>query len=176
VGTSFGGIVDEMIAQYVEADLVDGGVGDIASVGSAAFGCCGALRDRTDGQTEQGIERSHPLGVTTSKKVVDRDDVHRTTGQHIADGSQCPGKGLALTGGHLDDITLTHPDGGEKLNIERLHVERTRRSLADEREVAGYVEGVGAFDPQVGGCGGHVGVGQCAGPVGVTAGSIDAGA
>ena len=129
-----GHVGDQLVAQHVEADLVDRGVGDVALVGGATL-LGGRLRgDPADRQAQRLDQRSHPLGVTAGQVVVDRDDVHVATGQRIPGGRDGPRQRLAFTGGHLDDVTGEHPQCAEQLDIERAQAGGALGGLAGYRE------------------------------------------
>ena len=74
------------------------------------------LVDPADGEAEQLVDRAHPLGVAAGQVVVDRDHVDRAP-RGIAGGGDGGGQRLALTGGHLHDVT-----GEQRLRAEQLHV------------------------------------------------------
>jgi hypothetical protein len=128
---------DEPVAQYVEADLVDGHVHDVVGVGRAALGLLGRLAQPPDGDAELGEQRAHPLGVAAGEVVVHGDHVHAAALPGVARGGDRPDQRLALAGDHLDDVA--EQEGGRRLqlDVERALAERLLRRLAGHGEERG---------------------------------------
>ena len=129
-----GDVGDELVAQHVEADLVDGGIRDVALVRSAPFVCCGVRGDPADGQPQRLEQRTHPFGIALGQVVVDGDDVDVPTRERVAGGGDRAGQRLALAGGHLDDIARQHPQCAEQLNVERPQPGRELGCFARDRK------------------------------------------
>ena len=75
-----GDVGDQLIAQHVEADLVDRGVGDVALVGGAALLAVDSAVIQPTVRPMRLQQRTHPLGVAAGQIVVDGDDVHVPAG------------------------------------------------------------------------------------------------
>ena len=111
---------DQLVAQHVEADLVDRGVGDVALVGLAPLVGRRVCGDPADGHAERLEQRAHPFGVAAGQVVVDRDDVHVAAAERVARRSDRARQRLALTGRHLDHVAGKHPQRAQQLDVERL--------------------------------------------------------
>ena len=134
---------DQLVAQHVEADLVDRGVGDVALVGGPAF-LAGRLRgDPADRQPHRLEQRAHPLRVAAGQVVVDGHDVHVPAGQRVAGGGDRAGERLALTGGHLDHVASQHAQRAQQLNVERPQPRCPLARLAGDRKELRDVFGFG---------------------------------
>ena len=83
---------DELVAQHVEADLVDRGVGDVALVGGAALVGGRLGGDPADRQAHRLQQRAHPFGVAAGQVVVDGDDVHVPARERVAGGGDRAGQ------------------------------------------------------------------------------------
>ena len=73
-------------------------------------------------QAVEHIERSHPLGVSFGKVVVDCHDMDTFPGKGIEEYRQGRHKGLSLTGRHLCYLALMQDDTTDKLHIVMHHV------------------------------------------------------
>ena len=104
---------DQLVAQHVEADLVDRGIGDVALVGVAPLVGGGFGGDPADRQPHRLQQRAHPFGVAAGQVVVDGDDVDVAAAERVAGGRDRARQRLALAGGHLDDVTGQHPQRAE---------------------------------------------------------------
>ncbi len=109
----------QLIAQHVEADLVDRRVGDVALVGRAALVGGRFAGDPADRDAERLQQWTHPFGIAAGQVVVDRDDVNVPSTQRVAGSGDGSGQGLALTGCHFDHVAGQHPQRAEQLHIER---------------------------------------------------------
>src|SRR5690606_22259436 len=72
-----------VVAQVVEAELVVGGVGDVAVVGLAALGRPHRGHDHTGGQPQEVVDTAHHLGLVAGQVVVDGDHVDALVGQGV---------------------------------------------------------------------------------------------
>ncbi len=93
-----------------------------------------ARDNRSDGESEQAIDLSHPHRVAAGKIFVDGDDVHALTGERIQVCRRDPRKRLSFSGHHLGDRAAVQHESAEQLDVERALVERALRRLAHERE------------------------------------------
>ena len=103
----------QLIAQHVEADLVDRRVGDVALVCRATLLGARFTGHPADGDAQRLQQRTHPLGVAAGQIVVDGHDVNVPTAQRVAGRGDRSGQRLALTGCHFDDVTGQHPQRAE---------------------------------------------------------------
>ncbi len=134
---------DQLVAQHVEPDLVDRGVGDVGLVRLAAFRCGRLGGDPADREAEGFDQRAHPFGVAPGQVVVDRDDVHVAPADGVAGRRDGARQRLALTRCHLDDVACQHPQRALQLNIERAKVGRPFRGLPGDRQELRDVIGLG---------------------------------
>ena len=109
----------QLIAQHVEADLVDRRVGDIALVCRATLLGGRFAGHPADGDAQRLQQRTHPFGVAAGQIVVDGHDVNVPTAQRVAGRGDRSGQRLALTGCHFDDVAGQHPQRPEQLHVER---------------------------------------------------------
>ena len=73
-----------VVTQVVETELVVRTKGDVTLVClTTSLGVWLVLVDSMDGQSVEHIQRTHPLGVTVGKVVVDRYDMYAITCQRI---------------------------------------------------------------------------------------------
>ena len=116
-----GDVVGHVVAQVVEAELVVRAVGDVGGVGHATLVGTHARQDHADGQAEEVVDATHPLGVVLREVVVDRDDVDALAGQRVEVGRQRRDQGLALTGLHLGDVAEVQRRATHDLDVEVAH-------------------------------------------------------
>ena len=96
-----------VVSQVVEAELVVRAEGDVAGVGFASFVAVGLVFvDTIDGETEEHVYRSVPLGVTFGEVVIDGDHVYAFMCQCVEIDRQCRHEGLTLAGSHLGYLAL----------------------------------------------------------------------
>ena len=110
---------DQLVAQYVESDLVDRAVGDVALVRRAPLLGRRVGRDPADCQPQRLDQRAHPFGIAACEVVVDGDDVHVAAADRIARRGDRTRQRLALTRGHLHDVACQHPQRALQLYVER---------------------------------------------------------
>ena len=64
------------------------------------------MRDHSNGQAEQVVDRAHPLAVAPGQVVIWRDDVDASPGQGVERGRERRREGFPLAGPHLGDLAL----------------------------------------------------------------------
>ncbi len=113
-----------VVAQVVEAELVVGTVGHVSGVGGVAIRVGHVVLDDSHGQTQEAVDLTHPLGVSPSEVVVDRNHMDPLAFQGIEvdrhRGDEC----LAFTGLHLGDHSLVQDDAADELDVEGPHPHR----------------------------------------------------
>ncbi len=137
-----------VVAQVVEAELGVGAVGDVAGVFGAAFPRRHLVLDAADGETEELIERAHPVGVAAGEVVVDGDDVHAEAGERVEIDRQGGDQGLALAGLHFGDHAAVQGDAADELDVEVHHLPEDRMVVDGDGGAAHAARGV--FDDRVG--------------------------
>ena len=123
-----------VVAQVVEAQLVVGGVGDVAGIGIALGAVVHARHHDAHRQSERVVQPPHPLGVAAGQVIVDGDHVHALAGQRVEVGGQGRDQGLALAGAHLADLALVQHHAADQLHVEVAHTEHPAAGLAADGE------------------------------------------
>ncbi len=123
-----------VVPEVVEAELVVGGVGDVAGVGRAAGGVVEAGDDDAGGQAEEAVEPAHPFRVATGEVVVHRHHVDALPGDGVEIDRERGDERLALAGLHLGDAAFVQDHAADELHVEGPHPQRTLRALAGHGE------------------------------------------
>ena len=110
-------VIDQVVAQIVEAELVVGAVGDVGVVGLLALALRQAIDDDPDLKTQEAIDLAHRLGVAAGQIVVDGDDVHALAGQGVQIDRRHGDQGLALAGPHLGDAAFVQDHAAGQLHV-----------------------------------------------------------
>lgn len=95
-----------VVAQVVETEFVVGAVGDVGGVRQTLLFRWLERRHDADGQAEEFIQRTHPVGVTTRQVVVHRHNVHALAGQRVEVNAQGRYEGFTLTGAHFGNLAF----------------------------------------------------------------------
>ncbi len=127
-------LILHVIAQIIEAELVVGGVGDVAGVVGAALVVVEAVDDDAGRQPEKAVELAHRVGVALGQVVVDGDHMHALAGERIEIDRQGTDEGLAFAGLHLGNRAIVKDHAAGQLHVERAHAEHAAGSLAHDRE------------------------------------------
>src|SRR5699024_4911372 len=117
-----------------EAELVVGAVGDVCLVGGPALGGGHLRAHDPDLHTEELVDTTHVLGVSTSQVVVGRDDVDAFACQGVQIDREGTGQGLALTGLHLGDVAEVERGTTHDLHVEVALPQGPLGCLTDGRE------------------------------------------
>ena len=125
-----GGAHLHVVAQVVEAQLVVGGVGDVAGVLLAPLVVVELVHDAADGQAEELVDAAHPFRVALGEVVVDGDDVDAALRQRIEVDGERGDQRLALAGLHLGDLALVQHHAADHLHVEMALAERALGRLA----------------------------------------------
>ena len=80
------------------------------------------LVDTVNAQPVEHIERSHPLGVTLSQIVIDRDHMDTITWKRIEEDWQGSDERLTFTCRHLGYLTLVQYDTTDELYFVVHHI------------------------------------------------------
>ena len=123
-----------IVAQIVEAELVIGGVGDVAVIRLAAEVIDQIGDHHTDAHAEELVNLSHPVGVALGEIIVDRDDMHALAGQRIEIDRERRHQGLALAGPHLGDFAAVERDPADHLHVIMALAQRPFGRLAHRRK------------------------------------------
>ncbi len=125
-----GGAHLHVVAQVVEAQLVVGGVGDVAGVLGAPLIVVELVHDDADAEPEELVDAAHPLGVALGQVVVDRHDVHALAGERVEIDGERGDQRLALARLHLRDLALVQHHAADQLHVEMALAERALGRLA----------------------------------------------
>ena len=124
------------VPEQVETDLAHGGVGDLRPVGGAPLVRGAGPVDDGHPDPEQLEERRHPVCVAPGQVVVDRDDVHRAAAQGEGPGRDRTGEGLALAGGHVEDVAARSRSAARSWTSNgRMPTDRSAASRARARKL-----------------------------------------
>ena len=123
-------LIFHVVAQIVEAELVVGGVGDVAGIGRLTVLVRQAVHDDAGGQAEKTVELAHPFGIAPGQIIVDGDDVHALAGQRVEIDGQRGDQRLALARLHLRDAAFVKDHAANQLNVEGAQAKRTSRGFA----------------------------------------------
>jgi len=126
-----------VVSQVVEPEFVVGAVCDVGIVGEALRLGVHVRQDYPDAQTQELVDGPHPLRVSTGEVVVDGDNVHPLLLQAVEVGRRYAGKGLSLTGLHLQDLTPVQDRSSHDLHIVMPLAKDPARSLACQGEGLG---------------------------------------
>ena len=110
--------VFHVVAQIVEAEFVVGAVGDVGGIRLTTLVGCQSVHDHADGQPEELIDLTHPLGVAAGQIVVNGDDVDAAAGERVEVGRQRRDERLAFTGLHFGDGAFMEHHAADELDIE----------------------------------------------------------
>ena len=132
-----------VVAQVVEAELVVSAVGNIGGIGGALFFRRLERRDDTDGEAEEFIQRTHPVGVAAGQVVVDGDHVYTLAGQCVEVHRQGCHQRLAFTGAHFGDTPFVQGHAADQLHVEVAHAHDALAGFTADGECFGedLVEG-----------------------------------
>ena len=122
--------VRHVVAQVVKTKLVIGAVGHVTGVGVSALLRGQATDDDANAQAEKVVELGHPLRVTTSEIVVDRDDVYTSALQRVEIYRGRGDQRFTFTSAHLGNLAVVEHHAADQLHIEVAHAERPAASLA----------------------------------------------
>ena len=90
-----------------------------------------------DGQAEEAVDLTHPLGVALGEVIVDGYNVHALAGQCVQIRGQGRDQRLAFAGLHLRDAALMQHDAADHLHAVMPHAQHAPRRLAAGREGLG---------------------------------------
>ena len=110
-------VIDQVVAQIVEAELVVGAVGNVGRVGGLALALGQAVDDDPDLKTQEAIDPAHGLGVAAGQIVVDGDDVDALAFQGVQIDRRHGDQGLAFAGPHFGDAALMQDHAARQLDV-----------------------------------------------------------
>ena len=123
-----------VVAQVVEPELVVRPVGDVGGVGGALVLGRLLADDSANGQSEETVDASHPVGIARYQVVIDGDHVYALADQRVQVHRERGGQGLALAGAHLGDLAVVKHHATDQLHIEVALPQRAFGCLAHDGE------------------------------------------
>src|SRR5215213_3463798 len=124
-----------VVAQVIKAKLVVGAVSDISGVCGLALEVVHVVLNTTDFETEEAMDLAHPLSVTRSEIVVDRNNVNAATArERVQVRRQRGDERLALACAHLGDLALVQDDTADQLHVEMTHAGGAYACFSDDCE------------------------------------------
>ena len=150
-------VIDQVVAQIVEAEFVVGAVGYVGVVGLLALTLAEAVDDDADLKTQEAIDLAHRLGVAAGQVVVDGDDVHALAGQGVQIDRGHGDQGLAFAGPHLGDAAFVQDHAAGQLNVVLTLAQHAFGGFAHDGEGFGQnlVQGFAVRQPIAEGVGHH---------------------
>ena len=119
-----------VVAQIIEAELVVGGVSDVAVVLIFALRIVEAVHDDADRKSEKFVDLPHPFGVALGEIVVDGDDMDAAAGERVEIDGERGDQRLAFAGLHLGNPALVQHHAADELDVEVALAERALAGLA----------------------------------------------
>ena len=95
-----------IVAQVIKTELVIRTVDNICVVSGAFFLWRLTRADHAEGDTEEVVERPHPVGVAMGQVIIYRNQVDTITAERVEVGRQCCHQSLAFAGAHLGYFAL----------------------------------------------------------------------
>ena len=125
-----------IVAKIIESEFVIRTVSYITAVLALAIDprCFHIRLNRTHSKSKRLKHRSHPIGVTFGKIIVNRYDMNLPARQINKIRSQCRYQRLTLTGRHLRDLTVIQNITADQLNIKMAHLHIASGSFANHRK------------------------------------------
>ena len=120
---------NHVITKIVESHLVVRSVGYVSGVSCLTLVVVKSVNDKAYLETHELIELAHPLGVTSCKVIIDRNDVNAVARKSVEISGEGSNKSFTFTCFHFCDSSLMKNDTADNLNREVLHTENTPRSL-----------------------------------------------
>ena len=123
-----------VVTEVIETKLVICNICNIAFVCFSSVIVCIRVEDNSDSQSEEAVNRTHPLGITLCKVIVNGNDVNALTLKCVKISRKCRNESFTFTCSHLGDTSLMQEYTTDKLNTEMLHSENTLCSFSYNRE------------------------------------------
>src|SRR5437899_10885107 len=104
-----------VVAKVVESVLVVRAVSDVGGISSATLVVIQIVHDYADGQPEEGVQLSHPLGVALCKVVVNRDYMDAKPGKRVEIDREGRDQRFSFASLHLSNVALVQDNSTAKL-------------------------------------------------------------
>ena len=123
-----------IVPQIVEAELVVRAIGYVGTISLLPLLVVEIMKYYPRAQAEEFVNGSHPLGITASKIVINRDHMHPAAGECIEVDRHGSSQGLAFPGFHLGDLALVEHDTANELDVKRSHPQGAHRGFPNHGE------------------------------------------
>ena len=108
----------QVVAQIVEAKFVVGAVNHITGVGRGLVDGVHSALDDPDRQTQEFINRPHPVRIALREVFVNGDDLHAVAAERVQVSGQGCDQGLAFPGAHFRNFAFVQNQAADQLHIE----------------------------------------------------------
>ena len=122
-----------IVTQVVKTKLIVRHVGDVAVVRLPALLRLHIVQDNANLESQELMYLSHPLRITLSQIVIDRDNMHALALQCVQIRREQTGLRLTFTGSHLGDPSLMQDDTTDQLYPVMLCIQNPARRLTHYR-------------------------------------------
>ncbi|MNY08235.1 hypothetical protein D3C86_1410780 [compost metagenome] len=142
-------VIDQVVAQIVEAEFVVGAVGDVGVVGRLTLALRQTVDDDADLEAQEAIDAAHGLGVAARQIVVDGDDVDALARQGVQIDRGHGHQGLAFARPHFGDAAFMQDHAAGQLDVVLTLAQDPLGRLAHHGEgfVLDLVQAVAGLDP-----------------------------
>ena len=120
---------NHVVAQVVKAKLRVCAVGNICLIRRLFKAQSHAVLQKTNANTQELVDGTHPLTVSFSQVIVDSNNVNAFTAQRVKVTSKGGDKRLTFTGLHLCNSALVERNTTNKLNVKVTLANSSYRSL-----------------------------------------------
>ena len=90
-----------------------------------------------NGQPQEAIDLTHPLGVAACQVIIDGNDMYALTGQRIEVDRQGGNERFTFTGLHLGDLALVQDNATDELYVIVSHLDAAPAHLAHDGKCLG---------------------------------------
>ena len=121
-------IESQLIAKVIESNLIRGGVGHVTRVSALAFLGMHALLNASSRESQELIDRPHPLRIAPGEIVVGSHDMNAAFLLPMPDDGRNRRQRLSFAGLHLGDLPVGQGQGALQLNVEHHQTQDASRN------------------------------------------------
>ena len=114
-----------VVTQVIKSKFVICNICNIAIVSVTALIVAHIIQYNTNGQSEEFMNFSHPLGISFCQIIIDRDDIYPFALQRIQISRKCRYQCLTFTCLHLCNTSLMQDNTTDNLYSVMLHAKHT---------------------------------------------------
>ena len=118
-------INNHVVTKIIKTEFVIRDIGDVTVICLTALVIVIRVQDHADGEAQPAMYGAHPLRITVSQVVIDRNDVNALSLQCIQISGKCGHQGFTFTGTHLGDTALMQDHTTDQLHTEGLQAQYT---------------------------------------------------